>query len=343
MAVITKQYFLVGTTDAALQRFVDPINGAVVSSTPVNIVVQADSTQVDALDEYMAMIGWLPGVLAVGDLGWFGTGVDGDLVFDGVTTILGMTPVGGVYLMSTDIFAASLTVNAGVTLRTAGFRIYVANTLTIVATGFVANDGDSATAGDGTPGFGAPVGNVLGGGDGGAGGLGADGTPGAGVVFYPSRSTGSGGDGGNAVTQVGGAGGTVIPQIGFGTYMISTIVLGDAVSGGAGGGGGGGDGAAVGGGGGGGGGAMVISAKHIDAPANAIRARGGDGDVGSGGDAGGGGGGQGGTINIVTNDNVAPTVDVSGGAGGAAAGGGVAGSPGTDGVLIAISPAFGPL
>jgi hypothetical protein len=343
MAIISKQYFLVGTTDSALKQFVDPINGAVVSSTPINITVQADSTQVDALDEYMASLGWRPGTLGVGDLGWFGTGVDGNLVFNGATTLLGMVPAGNVYTMFTDIFAADLTVNAGVTIRTAGFRIYVSGTLTIVATGFIANDGEASTLGNGSPGNGAFVGNVLGGGDGGAGGLGADGTPGVGVAFYPSRSAGAGGGGGNAVVHVGGAGGVAVPQFGFGTYMISTMALGDAVSGGAGGGGGGGDIAVVGGGGGGGGGVIVICAKHIEVPANAIRARGGDGDDGSAGDAGGGGGGQGGTIIIVTNDDTAPTVDVSGGVGGTAAGGGIAGSPGSAGVRIAISPAFGPL
>lgn len=268
-------------------------------------------------------------------------------MFDGVTTIhigiYSMVPVGNVYTMFTDIFADDMTVNAGVTIDTAGYRIYAAGTLAIAATGLISNDGESATTGDGTPGTGAPVGNVFGGGDGGAGGSGASGTDADDVALYPSRSSGSGGDGGNAAINTGGAGGEAIPQFGFGTYMIGTMALGDAVSGGPGGGGGGGDGAATGGGGGGGGGVIVICAQHFAVAANAISAQGGNGDNGNGGNAGGGGGGGGGTILIVTNDNVVPTVDVNGGAGGTAAGTGTAGSTGSTGVLIAISPVFGPL
>jgi len=59
--------------------------------------------------------------------------------------------------------------------------------------------------------------------------------------------------------------------------------------------------------------------------------------------AGGGGGGGGGTIIIITNDPVAPTVDVSGGTGGTGVNGANNGDPGDPGTLIAISPAFGPL
>ena len=263
-------------------------------------------------------------------------------MFDGVSTVLGLTPIAGAYTMDQDIFALNMTVDAGAVVNTNGFRIYVAQTLTVVATGFIQNNGGNGD-GDGIPGLGAPTNNVLGGGDGGTGGLNANGDPGVNVAFYPSRSIGNGGNGGNAVTNLGGAGGTGEQQTGFGTYMVGTMAIGDSVSGGAGGGGGGGDAASQGGGGGGGAGVIVICAQHIIAPANAIRALGGSGGNG-GGISGGGGGGCGGTIIIVTNDNATPTFDLSGGAGGAAGGGG--GSPGVagdTGARIAISPIFGPL
>jgi hypothetical protein len=340
MAIVNKQYFFVGTTDAALEEFVDAINGAVVTSSPVNITVQADSSLLDALDEFMASIGWMPGTRSIGDLGWFGTGIDGALVFDGVSTVLGIVPAGNVYVMDNDIFASNLTVDAGVRLVTAGYRIYVAGTLTIAATGFVDNSGTNAVGQ--TNGVGGAAANLLGGGDGGD--TIVTSKEGVAVAFYPTRNVGpgAGGAGGDDGAFLGQPGGTAIPQIGFGTYMIGTMALGDSVSGGAGGGGAGSSDGAPGAGG-GGGGVVLISAQHIVASANAILAKGGDGANGTSVSAGGGGGGGGGAVIIITNDPAAPVVDVAGGSGGTATGTGTPGVAGSDGVLIAISPVFGPL
>lgn len=288
----------------------------------------------------------LPG----GDLGWFGTGVDGDHTVIGTETLL------------RDKFYRNLTIPAGTALRTAGFRVYVSGTLTIAPGAVLHNSGqDGQNGADAIPGFsnalggaGAPTTNMLGGGDGGNGGFDdEDGDPGHSTADYPANEPiKNGGKGGDGTSGVGGAGGSTTPQFGFGTYMISTMAVGSFVSGGPGGGGGagndnGGD-VGFGGGAGGGGGVIMISAKHIDAAPGTIQARGGKGGDGAsdgagGGIGGGGGGGVGGTIIIVTNDRIAPPVDFSGGAGGVGFNGGANGAVGDGGALIAISPAWGPL
>ena len=47
------------------------------------------------------------------------------------------------YTLTSDIFPSDMTVESGVTIITAGFRIYVAGTLTILGTGKISNDGSS--------------------------------------------------------------------------------------------------------------------------------------------------------------------------------------------------------
>ena len=274
-------------------------------------------------------------------------------MFDGLSTVLGITPTAGVYTLPQDVYALNMTIDAGVVVVTSGFVVRVAQTLTIIATGFLDNSGQDGNN-DTTPGNGGPIGTLLGGGVGGFGGFDdTDGLPGADASFYPSREpTKNGGTGGDADVEVGGAGGTTYPQQGFGTYAIDQMAAGNAVAGGPGGGGGAGAGTTGGnlgggGGGGGGGGVIVVVAQHLVVPANAIRARGGAGgagfSVGDGsGNGGGGGGGVGGTIIIVTADSVAPTVDVSGGAGGLGHNA-ANGTAGDTGAFIAISTVVGPL
>jgi len=284
------------------------------------------------------------------DLGWFGTGVDGDHT------------VVGAEIMLRDRFYRNLTIKAGGSLRTLGFRLYVSGKLTIEVGGLLHNSGEDGQNGaDAIAGFsralggnGAPTTNMLGGGKGGDGGFDdQDGLPGQTVTEYPAAEPiKNAGNGGNGTSGVGGAGGTSIPQFGFGTYMISTMVMGSFVSGGPGGGGGagndGGGDVGFGGGGGGGGGTMMVSAKTIDAAPSTIASLGGKGGDGAsdgagGGVGGGGGGAVGGTIIIVTNDPSPPVVNFAGGVGGVGFNGGANGTNGDVGALIAISPAWGPI
>ncbi|MFO0824982.1 MAG: hypothetical protein U0792_17985 [Gemmataceae bacterium] len=80
--------------------------------------------------------------------GVFGDGSDGSLTYDGSTTILGMAPVANVYTLTRDIWASTITVNNGVTIKPAGFRIFCSGTLT--NNGTIQNDGGNGGSGTST-------------------------------------------------------------------------------------------------------------------------------------------------------------------------------------------------
>lgn len=217
----------------------------------------------------------------------FGDGSDGDVTVSGVTTL------------AADKFYANLTVSAGATLNTGGYKIFVNRTLTL---------NGNITA-NGTINVGAPVGTMGGGAGGGANGhLGGGG--------------GTGGSGGNP-------GGATSPN----TYRLSTIwpfayQLNTSLQGGAGGGSGAGG---SGGAGGGGGGVVLIVAQNISG-SGSIQAKGGSGGDGGFGSGGGGGGGGGAIILAYEALSGSIVIDVGGGGGGAGGGGGgTAGSSGLPG------------
>src|ERR1700742_2956302 len=64
----------------------------------------------------------------------FGSGADGDLVFDGVATVLGLAPasVGGVlvYTLTRDIFADHMVVGGGVAISAVNWRVFCRTSLT---------------------------------------------------------------------------------------------------------------------------------------------------------------------------------------------------------------------
>jgi hypothetical protein len=59
----------------------------------------------------------------------YGTGVDGNAVLDGSTTILGMAPSSSRYTMTSDLYFHDLTLNTNIHLQTNGFRLFVKNQL----------------------------------------------------------------------------------------------------------------------------------------------------------------------------------------------------------------------
>lgn len=61
--------------------------------------------------------------------GLFGGGTDGNLIFDGVNPVLGVSPVSGVYQIATDINANNMTVLSGVTVQMLRFRVFVQSVL----------------------------------------------------------------------------------------------------------------------------------------------------------------------------------------------------------------------
>lgn len=131
---------------------------------------------------------------------WGGDGSDGALTFDGTSTVAGLVPSSSIYTMTRDLFATTLQVNSGVTLKTANFVPFASQSMTI--NGTIDNSGrnaaGSAAASDTTspsPNVGSlpmPTGNNSATGRNGvAGGSGTTGAGGAGT---------SGGNG-NSVTN----------------------------------------------------------------------------------------------------------------------------------------------
>jgi hypothetical protein len=264
-------------------------------------------------------------------LGSFGDGSDGTFTY---------TP--GTYTISREWNYQDLTIQAGATIKPAGFRMFVRGTL--------ANSGSYND--DGNAGVGITAGAALAarqflGAQSGAGGAGRSttgvGSAGAAITsssygsagVMPTGGAGGQGDGGN----LGGAAGAATPGSSRWASLLGYGRGATAVNGGSGGGGGGcqvGTGTASSGAGGSGGGDVYIAARYI-LNTGTISALGGAGAAASAtgnGAAGGGGGGGGGHVGIITQTASASTggtVSAAGGAGGAAAGTGSVGVSGTAG------------
>ena len=73
--------------------------------------------------------------------GTFGDGSDGAVTLDGTTTISGFgAPSSSIYTLSRDVYCASLAINSGVTVKPAGYRIFVNGAIT--GTGTISNNGE---------------------------------------------------------------------------------------------------------------------------------------------------------------------------------------------------------
>ena len=307
-------------------------------------------------------IGVVPGSFAPSAV-WFGTGVDGSLTFDGTSTVLGIVPSGRVYLLTRDIFATSISIiddgTHSVQVQTAGFRVFVTDTLSVSAI--------SKIDCDGAPGGSAPTSSSGGAGfsnayyqpnsDGGSGAPTAGGASGDGhalnmatpffftapaVSLGTTRARGQGGAGGNAGASAGGNGGAVFandfdsvlrptggPPAAGGADFVSLLngnsgskLTPSTLTWGSGGGGGAG-GSGVGGGGGAGGGICFVAARVL-AGSGTISANGGNGGNGlTTSTSGGGGGGGGGVVAIVYETNGGTLViQANGGNGGTGFAGG---------------------
>ena len=272
--------------------------------------------------------------------GVFGDGSSGAVVMDGVNTFPGFaTLVGSLYTLTTDVFATSLTINAGVTLNTADFRVFCTGTVTNNGTMTMGPAGNAAGAAGGTAWtthgfFEAPI-------------AGATGTTIAGTQTAQSDwgaiGTGASGAGGSGTSGAGGGQNSPI----FGTNgfpavqrmpnpYINNMTWGShgafQPAGGSGGSSGAGDGVNSGGGGGAGGGIMAIFAYAL-VNTGTISVAGGNGGTPPAGNCGGGGGGAGGvfvayTLAAWTNTG---TITAAGGSPGAGVGTGTTGVAGTVG------------
>jgi hypothetical protein len=283
----------------------------------------------------------------------FGDGSHGDATLDGSTDYNTFSSrSGSTYTLTEDALLDDLTINTGVTLKTAGYRVYVKGTLTIAGTGKITADGNDGSGSSG--GAASATGRVLGGASGGGG------TSGAGDVGTAVTAAlgGAGGNGGAGSSGAGGNGGSVTaPGTALGSVRLFDAksfghIVGisggastwTAVKGGGGGGGGGGDGGGgIGRGGGGGGGVLCVAARVLTlASASNLRAAGGAGVAGAAANTGAGGGGGGGVLIVVYKDKTgaitfSAATNCPGGAGGAVGSGLNAGVAGSNGNVYEIA------
>lgn len=269
----------------------------------------------------------------------YGPGSMGDLVVPNATPIS----------LTKDSYYQNVTIQGTGSLRTAGWKLHVAGTLTISSAGSVHDDGNAAS--------GSTAGGALTGGSScrgltGAGGNGVINTVGGGAAgststasaLNNSNASPAGGAGGTSGAQAGGAAGTATAsnQGPWGNWLTGRGASATAWTGGAGGGSGGCSTATTtsSGGGGSGGGVCWVAAKSI-ANSGRISCNGGTGGnatTSSGGNASGGGGGGGGIVFLITDTatSAVGTVTASGGLGGSPVGTGGASNPGVAGSTVVI-------
>lgn len=133
----------------------------------------------------------------------YGDNSDGSATCDGSTTVAGMSLGGGNYTLTRDVFFTNLTVNAGVTITMANFRILGNGVLTLNGT----LDNSGGTGGKGGTGF-------FGGSNTGSAGSSGS-TPGNGYFpAGPAAGIGGTGTSGQSGGGTGGAGGNITNSIG---------------------------------------------------------------------------------------------------------------------------------
>jgi hypothetical protein len=266
----------------------------------------------------------------------FGSGNDGTVTADGSTTLTCLgAPSSSIYTMTRDCMFSGLTVNSGVTIKTANYALFVAGTLS--NSGTISNDGNAASGiNGGTTTNSGRFGATLAGGNAGAGvGGNSTGAPlgyiqaissaagvsgGAGNSGTSGRCNGGAGGGNSAGPSAGGNGGSQALASTKNAADWNFLLLGRdslaSVNYTFGSGGGGGIASPQGGAGGAGGGVMWIAAEKITGTSGAIHSRGGAGSNGnnSGSNGGGGGGGAGGLILLTYFTMSGQTVDTNGGA-----------------------------
>lgn len=278
---------------------------------------------------------------------------DGSPVFDGVSTVLGFAPVGGLYTITRPLLCTTLSVVGTAALRMtngsnssdflcarhlyveAGAKILWSGNDAVGATGGVV-----ITAGGSMQSAGASGGNggnnAAGSGGGGSGGSTMGGSGGAG-----GAAGANGGGVGNASSTLNTTQQRIFRSYAYGSLhrVLNGNTLVNVNGSGGGGGGGGLNNAGTGVGGGGGGGAPVgachVGLWEVYGTVGATGGKGADGVVTGNGVAGGGGGGSGGSLWVEVDSVISRgTLVVSGGAGGSGAGGGASGNPGVGGTLV---------
>lgn len=265
--------------------------------TTISDVVQLYAKDSDGLGLFVKLNGSVFEVATMGGSGrkdyMFGDGQDGPVLFNGTSTVLGMSPSSSVYTLTRNLYCTDCVINSGVTVK-GQFKIHCSGTLTV--NGFLSNDGNAGFPGvvnDSGNGGAALSSGWYGavsypGTEGGLGAVNSNGSPGSDSTALspgmpaPYGVTASGGAGARFQGGTGGVGGTAPTRTGgvagvggaisslltnasgneisalalYAARYSNTNVIGMLCTGGAGGGGGGAQlnsSSAVGGGGGGGG------------------------------------------------------------------------------------------
>lgn len=276
-----------------------------------------------------------------GNRAYYNSGADGAHVADGVAALPGATLVGSTYTLTRTVSFTTLTVNPGVTIKTAGYAIFCS--VRRINNGNIDASGATGAAGGGGAAFGAY---------GGGGNGGASATAGQAFGNNVVSQGGLGGTGGNGTGSNGGAGGTqngptVMQALSLATLLGGSLTLTTGAdttpttvvfAGGSGGGGGGANGVGGQGGVGGGAGGYVLLAAATKSGSGTVTANGGAGQAGTASNAGGGAGGGGGVIvDIYGTNEGTETLAAAGGLGGASGGGaGVAGAAGAAGTVLTV-------
>lgn len=298
-------------------------NAAVLSKILTGLTLGTGTIQ--ATDTIIQAFGKL---MTKGNAGFFPAATDGNAVIASDTTLF------------RDMYYDTLTINAGATLYTNGFRVFARTS--IINNGIIDRSGLNASGTSATTALAA--GTLAAGTAGGAGGTAAGSAGGASATSLG----GAGGAGGLGSSGAGGAGGTntLNTAANGGVETFQNVdrsregrnLAGSQITAGSGGGGAGGDGVA-GGAGGGGGGLIVLMSPSITGTGQ-INAKGGNGFTPiTGGNKGGGGGGGGGIIACISENDVTATslvLSVAGGFGASGVGTGATGQNGTIGRIYYV-------
>lgn len=298
----------------------DPTTGGGVAGAPLwQFLIRTDSPSLYYKSGTSATSWTRIGISSADNVGQFGDGSDGDVIIAANTTL------------TRDMFYRNLTVNAGATLTTAGYRVYVSQAL--VLNGAISNAGGFGVSGTTSSGGGAGAGAAGGalppGLNGGAGSMngccsgGNNSSPcinGLGAAGCGGGNIGGNCGGGGGFCSNGGADKGGMRSITAATLGRNIYGLGINLFAGPGGGGGAGGFNCGGGGGGGGGGYVFVATKAWSGDGSLAAGGGNGGDGATGCTAGegssGGGGGAGGVIVFVSLGTSAPTENVQGGLGG---------------------------
>ncbi|MDE2104917.1 MAG: hypothetical protein KGL39_47205, partial [Patescibacteria group bacterium] len=156
----------------------------------------------------------------------YGDGSDGTVTFDGSTSVTGFSLSGGVYTQTRDVYFADMTVNSGVTVKTASYNVYANGSVSISGTiGPIGADGTAGGNGsNGVAGGGAASGGTAGDSTASAGAMGVSAIGNGSAINGNAASSGSSASStANTINSTSGSQGGQGGTSGGGTSSIFTV------------------------------------------------------------------------------------------------------------------------